>query len=119
MNQCQNVVGQVEESDTENLPWSIAGDEEVVLHTVEERVVDVGLPRNAVLKMALSLLDDVDTSVVFRQRVMRTVPHFCAVYSRMPCNCFGRTTWGSHRVDKVRQDNGNSAVAQDGGGRLI
>ena len=68
-----DVVGEVEESITESLPWSIAGDEEVVPDTVEECVVDVGLPRNV-----LSLLDDVDTSVVFRQRatVTRIVPLF-------------------------------------------
>ena len=80
-----DVVGEVEESDTESLPWSIAGDEEVVPHTVEDRVVDVGLPRNVVLRMTLSLFDDVDTSVVFRQRaaVMRTVPISCAVHTGM------------------------------------
>ena len=43
-----DVVGEVEESDTESLPWSIAGDEEVVPHTVEERVVDVALTRKVV-----------------------------------------------------------------------
>ena len=68
-----DAVGEAEEADT-----SIARDEEVVPHIVEDRAVDVGFPRNMVLRMALSLLDDVDTSVVFRQRaaVMRTVPHF-------------------------------------------
>ena len=50
-----DVVGEVEESDTESLPWSIAGEEEVIPHIVEERVVDVGHPRNVVLRMALSL----------------------------------------------------------------
>ena len=33
-----------------------------LVRTVEDRVVDVGLPRNVVLRMALSLLDDVDPS---------------------------------------------------------
>ena len=44
----------------------------------DERVVDVGFRRNVVLRMALPLLDDVDTSFVIRQRaaVMRTVLHF-------------------------------------------
>ena len=54
------------------------GVDEGVPDTVEERAVDVGLPRNVELRMALTLLDNVDTSIVFRWRgaVMRTVPHF-------------------------------------------
>ena len=104
-----DVVGDVEESDTESLPWSIAGDEEVVLHTVEDRVVDVGLPRNVVLRMALSLLDDVDTSVVFRQRaaVMRTVAHFLrSSYRNAMKLALEEATWGNHRMDAVRQERG-------------
>ena len=40
-----DVVGEVEESDTESLPRSIVGDEEVVPYTVEDRVVDVWPPQ--------------------------------------------------------------------------
>ena len=70
--------------------------------TVEERVVDVGLPRNVVLRMALSLLDDVDTSVVFRQRaaVMRTVPHFLRSSFRNAMKLvLEEATWVNHRMD--------------------
>ena len=52
------------------------GDEEVVPDTMEGREVDVDFPRKVVLRMTLSLLGDVDTSVVLRQReaVTGTVP---------------------------------------------
>ena len=104
-----DVVGEVEESDMEGLPCSIAGDEEVVPHIVEDRVVDVGFPRNVVLRMALSLLGDVDTSVVFRQRaaVMRTVPHFLRSSCRNAMKlALEEATWGNHRMDAVRQERG-------------
>ena len=66
------------ESDTESVDWSVAGVDEAVPDTVEERAVDVEIPRNAVLRMVLSTLDDVDPLMVFRQRaaVMRSVPCF-------------------------------------------
>ena len=113
-----DVVGEVEESDTESLPWSIAGDEEVVPHTVEDRVVDVGLPRNVVLRMALSLLDDVDTSVVFRQMaaIMRLFPISCAVHTGMPWNWLwkkllgGITAWTWFD----RKEDGNSSCCCPG-----
>ena len=35
---------EVRDEPVPDFPWSIAGDEEVVPHTLEERVVDVGLP---------------------------------------------------------------------------
>ena len=81
----------------------------MVPQTVEDRVVDVGLPRNVVLRMALSLLDDVDMSVMFRQRaaVMRTVPHFLRrSYRNAMKLALEEATWGNHRMDAVRQERG-------------
>ena len=74
---------------------------------MEDRVVDVGFPRNVVLRMALSLLDDIDTSVVFRERaaVKRTVPQFFRrSYRNAMKLALEKATWGNHRMDEVRQE---------------
>ena len=87
----------------------IAGAEEVVPDTSEECVVDVGFPRNVSLRMALSLLDDVDLTVVFRQRaaVVRTVHHFLRSSFRNAMKlALEEATWGNHRMDTVRQERG-------------
>ena len=74
---------------------------------MEERAVDVGLPRNVELRMALTLLDDVDTSIVVRQRgaVMRTVLHFLRSSFRNAMKpVLEEATWGNCRSDAVRQE---------------
>ena len=99
----------IEESDTESFQWSVAGVEEVVPETVEERAVEVGLPRNVVLRMALSLLDDVDTTSVFRQRaaVMRTVHHLFRGSFRQAMKLTSEEAiWENCRTDAVRQERG-------------
>ena len=57
---------------------SVEGPEEVAPDTPGEPELVAGLPRNVTLRMALVTLDEVDPSVVFRQRaaVMKSVPHF-------------------------------------------
>ena len=59
--------------------------------------------------MALSLLDDVDTSVVFRQRaaVMRTVLHFLRSSFRNAMKlALEEATWENYRMNTVRQERG-------------
>ena len=57
---------------------SVEGPEEVAPDTPAEPELVAGLPRNVTLRMALVTLDEVDPSVVFRQRaaVMQSVHHF-------------------------------------------
>ena len=104
-----DVVGEGGESDTESLQWSIAGAEEVVPDTLEERVDDVGFLGIVALRMALSLLVCVNLTVVFRQRaaVMRTVPHFLRSSFRNATKLAPEeATWENHRMDTVRQERG-------------
>ena len=78
------------------------GDEEVVPDTMEGREVDVDFPRNVFLRMALSLLGDVDTRVVLRQR--EAVTGIVSLLSQLIQESWFWQNWENHRMDMVQQE---------------